>query len=217
MVAKTAKEMGALTIAVATKPFFFEGSQRMRLAEQGIEELRKVVDAIIIVPNDRLLTAISKETTAKAAFAMCDEVLRQVVEGISDIITTAGVINCDFADIRAILENAGSALIGIGSATGEKRAEEAAKLAINSPLQDLSITGAKGVLFSIAGGDDLGMLEINDAAKIITETIDPNAKVIFGIIKDEKLKKGEVKITVIASGFPDGNLKAKPLTAPVPN
>ncbi len=211
IVAKTAKEMGALTVAVATKPFFFEGSQRMRLAEQGLDELRKVVDAIIVIPNDRLLSAISKETTAKAAFSMCDEVLRQAVEGISDLITTPGIINCDFADIRTILENAGSALIGIGSATGEKRAEEAAKQAINSPLLELSINGAKGVLFSIAGGDDLGMLEIKDAANIITESIDPNAKVIFGTIKDEKLKKGEVRITVIASGFPDTPPRTKPI------
>ncbi len=210
IVAKTAKEMGALTVAVTTKPFFFEGAQRLRLAEQGLEELRKVVDAIIVIPNDRLLSAISKDTTAKAAFAMCDEVLRQAVEGISDLITTPGIINLDFADIRSILENAGSALIGIGSATGEKRAEEAAKQAINSPLLELSINGAKGVLFSIAGGDDLTMFEIQDAAKVITESIDPNAKVIFGTIKDEKLKKGEVKITVIASGFPDG-AKSKPL------
>ncbi len=210
IVAKTAKEMGALTVAVTTKPFFFEGAQRLRLAEQGLDELRKVVDAIIIIPNDRLLSAISKETTAKAAFAMCDEVLRQAVEGISDLITTPGIINLDFADIRSILENAGSALIGIGSATGEKRAEEAAKLAINSPLLELSMNGAKGVLFSIAGGDDLTMFEIQDAAKVITESIDPNAKVIFGTIKDEKLKKGEIKITVIASGFPDG-AKSKPL------
>ena len=214
IVAKTAKEMGALTVAVTTKPFFFEGAQRMRLADQGLDDLRKVVDAIIIVPNDRLLSAITKETTAKAAFAMCDEILRQAVEGISDLITTPGLINLDFADIRAILENAGSALIGIGSATGEKRAEEAAKLAINSPLLELSINGAKGVLFSIAGGDDLTMFEIQDAAKVITESIDPNAKVIFGTIRDEKLKKGEVKITVIASGFPDGNAKAKPLFTP---
>ncbi len=210
IVAKTAKEMGALTVAVTTKPFFFEGAQRLRLAEQGLEELRKVVDAIIVIPNDRLLSAITKDTTAKAAFAMCDEVLRQAVEGISDLITTPGIINLDFADIRSILENAGSALIGIGSATGEKRAEEAAKQAINSPLLELSINGAKGVLFSIAGGDDLTMFEIQDAAKVITESIDPNAKVIFGTIKDEKLKKGEVKITVIASGFPDG-AKSKPL------
>ncbi len=211
IVAKTAKELGALTVAVTTKPFFFEGAQRLRIAEQGLEDLRKVVDAIIVVPNDRLLATVSKETTAKAAFAMCDEILRQAVEGISDLITTPGIINLDFADIRAVLENAGSALMGIGTATGEKRAEEAAKTAINSPLLELSINGAKGVLFSIAGGDDLTMFEIQDAAKIITESIDPNAKVIFGTIKDDKLKKGELKITVIASGFPDSALRAKPL------
>lgn len=203
VVAKTAKEIGALTVAVVTKPFFFEGAQRMRLAEQGLEELRKSVDAIIIIPNDRLLSTISKETTARAAFAMCDEILKQAVEGISDLIVTPGVINIDFADIRSIMENAGSALMGIGTASGEKRAEEAAKNAINSPLLELSINGAKGVLFSIAGGDDLTMFEIQDAAKIITESIDSNAKVIFGTVRDEKLKKGEVKITVIASGFPE--------------
>ena len=203
VVAKTAKEIGALTVAVVTKPFFCEGAQRMRLAEQGLEELRKSVDAIIIIPNDRLLSTISKETTARAAFAMCDEILKQAVEGISDLITTPGVINIDFADIRSIMENAGSALMGIGTASGEKRAEEAAKNAINSPLLELSIHGAKGVLFSIAGGDDLTMFEIQDAAKVITESIDSNAKVIFGTVRDEKLKKGEIKITVIASGFPE--------------
>ena len=207
VVAKTAKEIGALTVAVVTKPFFFEGAQRMRLAEQGLEELRKSVDAIIIIPNDRLLSTISKETTARAAFAMCDEILKQAVEGISDLITTPGVINIDFADIRSIMENAGSALMGIGTASGEKRAEEAAKNAINSPLLELSIHGAKGVLFSIAGGDDLTMFEIQDAAKVITESIDSNAKVIFGTVRDEKLKKGEVKITVIASGFPETAFK----------
>jgi cell division protein FtsZ len=207
VVAKTAKELGILTVAVTTKPFFFEGQQRMRLAEQGLEDLRKSVDAIIIIPNDRLLATVSKETTAKAAFALCDEVLRQAVEGISDLITTPGIINVDFADVRSILENAGSALMGIGIATGDKRAEEAAKMAINSPLLEVSITGAKGVLFSIAGGDDLTMFEIQDAAKIITESIDQNAKVIFGTIRDEKLKKGEVKITVIAAGFPEGGAK----------
>jgi cell division protein FtsZ len=203
IIAKTAKELGALTVAVTTKPFFFEGKQRMRIAEQGIEELRKAVDAIVIIPNDRLLAYVSKDTTAKAAFAICDDILRQAVEGISDLITTPGIINIDFADIRTILENAGSALMGVGSASGEKRAEEAAKNAINSPLLELSIHGAKGVLFSIAGGEDLTLFEINEAAKIITESIDSEAKVIFGTIKDDKLKKGEIKITVIASGFPE--------------
>lgn len=210
VVAKTAKELGILTVAVVTKPFFFEGQARMRLAEEGLEELKKYVDAIIIIPNDRLLSSIDKETTARSAFAMCDEVLKQAVEGISDLITTPGDINVDFADIRSVLENGGSALMGIGTASGEKRAEEAAKLAINSPLLDLSIHGAKGVLFSIAGGDDLKMFEIQDAAKIITESIDPNAKVIFGTIYDEKMKKNELKVTVVAAGF-SANLPKKTL------
>ena len=203
IVARISKEMGALTVAVVTKPFFFEGQMRMKLAEQGLEELRQAVDAIIVIPNDRLLSTISKETTAKSAFAICDDVLKSAVEGISDLITTPGIINIDFADIKAVMADAGSALMGIGLATGEKRAEEAAKMAINSPLLEVSINGAKGVLFSIAGGDDLGMFEIQDAAKIITESVDPNARIIFGTVKDDKLKKGEVKITVIASNFPE--------------
>ncbi len=214
-VARVAKEMGALTVAVVTKPFFFEGQQRMKLAEVGLEELRQSVDAIIVVPNDRLLSTISKETTAKNAFAMCDDVLKSAVEGISDLITTPGIINIDFADIKAIMENAGPALMGIGTASGEKRAEEAAKMAINSPLLEVSINGAKGVLFSIAGGDDLGMFEIQDAAKVITESVDPNARIIFGTVRDEKLKKGEVKITVIASHFPE-NFTKKNLFQSVP-
>lgn len=207
IVAKISKEMGALTVAVVTKPFFFEGQQRMKIAEQGLEELKAAVDAIIIIPNDRLLSTISKETTAKSAFAMCDDVLKSAVEGISDLITTPGIINIDFADIKAVMMDAGPALMGIGTASGEKRAEEAAKMAINSPLLEVSINGARGVLFSIAGGDDLGMFEIQDAAKIITESVDPNAKIIFGTVRDEKLKKGEVKITVIASNFPESYTK----------
>lgn len=207
VVAKVAKEMGILTVAVVTKPFFFEGQQRMKFAEQGLDELRKSVDALIVIPNDRILATISKDTSARQAMSMCDEVLKQAVEGISDLITTPGIINVDFADVRAVLDNAGSALMGIGTASGDKRAEEAAKMAINSPLLDLSINGAKGVLFSIAGNDDLTMFEIQDAAKIITESIDPNAKVIFGTVRDEKLKKNEIKITVIASGFPEAIFK----------
>jgi len=203
-IAKTAKELGALTVAVVTKPFSFEGKQRMAIAEQALENLKKEVDAIVVIPNDRLLATIDRNTTAKQAFAMCDEVLRQGVEGISYLITMPGIINIDFADIRAIMENAGSALMGIGQASGEKRAEEAAKAAISSPLLDLSINGAKGVLFSVSGGEDVGMLEIQDAAKIITDSIDPNAKVIFGAVRDEKLKKGDIKVTVIATGFGDG-------------
>jgi cell division protein FtsZ len=203
LISKIAKEMGILTVGVVTKPFFFEGIQRMKIAEQSLEELRKGVDALIIIPNDRLLSTISRETTAKQAFAMCDDILKQAVEGISDLITMPGIINTDFADIRAVMENAGSALMGIGIAGGENRAIEAAKAAISSPLLELSIAGAKGVLFSIAGGDDLTMFEIQDAAKLITESIDPNAKVIFGTVHDERLKKNELKITVIASGFSD--------------
>ncbi|OHA17794.1 MAG: cell division protein FtsZ [Candidatus Taylorbacteria bacterium RIFCSPHIGHO2_01_FULL_46_22b] len=203
IVAKISKELGALTVAIVTKPFSFEGQQRMRYAEEGLDELRKAVDATVVIPNDRLLANIAKDTTARTAFAMCDDILKQAVEGISDLITIPGIINTDFADIKSILENAGSALMGIGTASGEKRAEEAAKTAINSPLLDISIQGAKGVLFSIAGGDDLTMFEIQDAAKIITESIDPDAKVIFGTVRDDRLKKNEIKITVIASGFPE--------------
>ena len=202
IVAKTAKELGALTVAVVTKPFSFEGQQRMRLAEQGLDELRKEVDALIIIPNDRILATVAKDTTLKNAFAMCDDILKQAVEGISDLITHPGIINVDFADIRAVMENAGSALMGIGIASGENRAQVAAKMAVSSPLLELSINGAKGVLFAIAGGDDLGMIEVHEAAKIVTESVDPNAKIIFGAIKDDKLKKNDVRVTVIATGFP---------------
>jgi cell division protein FtsZ len=209
VVAKTAKENGCLTVAVVTKPFFFEGQQRMKLAEQGIEELRATVDALIIIPNDRLLQTVEKNLTAKNAFAICDNILKEAVEGISDLITTPGIINIDFADIRSVLENSGAALMGIGVASGENRASEAARAAISSPLLEISINGAKGVLFSIAGGDDLTMFEIQDAAKVITESVDPNAKIIFGTVRDEKLKKGEIKLTVIASNFPENAQRAK--------
>ncbi len=204
VVAKIAKEMGALTIGVVTKPFMFEGQRRMRLAEEGLSELSKAVDALVVVPNDKLLASITKDTTAKDAFAMSDEVLKQAVEGISQLITTPGSVgNIDFADIRAVLDNAGSALMGIGTASGENRAVDAAKAAISSPLIDVSIHGARGVLFSIAGSDDLTMYEISEAARVITESVDPDAKIIFGTVKDEKLKKNEIRITVIAANFPD--------------
>ncbi len=203
IIARIAKESGGLTVAVVTKPFSFEGQQRMRLAEQGLEELRKEVDALIVIPNDRLLAVVDSTTTVKSAFAICDEVLRQAVEGVSDLITTPGNINLDFADIKAIMEDAGSALMGVGLAAGEKRAEDAARLAINSPLLDISINGAKGVLLSIAGGEDLGLLEVQAAAQIVTESIDKNAKVIFGTSRDDRLRKGEVRVTVIATGFPE--------------
>ena len=203
VIAKIAKDLGILTIAVVTRPFMFEGLQRNKIAEISIDELKKNVDAIIVVPNDRLMAMVSKDTTAKSAFAICDDILKQAVEGISDLITTPGTINIDFADIKAVIENAGSALMGIGRASGEKRAEEAAKMAINSPLLEVSINGAKGVLFSIAGGDDITLFEIQEAAKVIKESIDANAKVIFGTISTDKLKKNEMQITVIASGFSD--------------
>lgn len=204
VVASIAKNEGILTIGVVTKPFFFEGMQRMKLAERGLEELEKEVDALIVIPNDRLLSVIDKNTTVKQAFEMCDEVLKQAVEGISDIIRTAGTINLDFADIKRILKDSGTALMGVGRGTGENRAREAASAAINSPLLDVSIHGAKGVLFAIYGADDLGMLEVQEAAKIITESVDKDAKVIFGIAQDATLKKDEVKVTVIATGFPSG-------------
>ncbi len=209
IVAKTAKELGALTVGVVTKPFSFEGQQRSRLAEQGLEELRKEVDALIVIPNDRLLATVAKETTLKQAFAMCDDVLMQAVEGISDLITHPGIINVDFADVRAIMENSGSALMGIGVASGDNRATTAAHMAVSSPLLEISINGAKGVLFAIAGGDDLGMVEVHEAAKIITESVDPNAKIIFGAIKDDKLKKNEIRVTVIATGFPNAAINPR--------
>jgi len=202
IVAQAAKEQGILTVAVVTKPFSFEGNQRMKLADMGLAELEKEVDAILVIPNDRLIVISGKDLGFRQAFAMCDEVLKQAVEGISELITTPGMINVDFADIKAVMYDAGSALMGVGIAAGEGRAEKAATAAINSPLLDLSISGAKGVLFAISGGDDLTIHEIQDAAKIITESIDKDARVIFGTIRDEKLKKGEMKVTVIATGFP---------------
>jgi cell division protein FtsZ len=202
IVAQAAKEQGILTVAVVTKPFSFEGNQRMKLAEMGLSELEKEVDAILVIPNDRLIVISGKDLGFRQAFAMCDEVLKQAVEGISELITTPGMINVDFADIKAVMSDAGSALMGVGIAAGEGRSEKAALAAINSPLLDLSISGAKGVLFAISGGDDLTIHEIQESAKVITESIDKDAKVIFGTIKDEKLKKGEMKVTVIATGFP---------------
>jgi len=203
IVAKIAKEIGALVIAVVTKPFAFEGAQRKEIAERGLAELKKEVDAFIVIPNDKLLAIVSKDTSAKSAFALCDEILRQAVEGVSDIITTPGDINTDFNDIKAIMEGAGPALMGIGIAEGDERARDAATMAVNSPLLDVSISGAKGILFVVAGSDDLGIMEVQEAAKVINESVDKNAKVIFGMMKDEKLKKGQIRIIVIATGFPE--------------
>lgn len=209
VIAKVAKEAGALTVSVITKPFLFEGAQRSKIADDGLAELKEAVDAMIVIPNDRILGIIQKETSFISAFAMCDEVLRQAVEGISDLITLPGIINVDFADVKAVMKNAGSALMGIGTAQGEKRAEEAAKMAINSPLLDVSIDGAKGILFAIAGGQDMAMTEIQEAAKIITDSVDEYAKIIFGAFHDERLKKNEIKVTVVASGFPEDVLNTK--------
>ncbi len=201
IVAETAKELGALTVAVVTKPFSFEGAQRKAIGEEGLENLKDRVDTLITIPNDKLLSIIDRKTTLISAFKIVDDVLRQGVQGIADLITKPGVVNVDFADVRAIMEDSGSALMGIGIASGENRSAEAARAAINSPLLELSIDGAKGVLFNISGSSDLTMLEINEAANIITESIDPNAKVIFGAVLDDQIRKGDVHITVIATGF----------------
>ena len=201
IVAETAKELGALTVAVVTKPFAFEGAQRRAIADEGLENLKERVDTLITIPNDKLLSIIDRKTTLISAFKIVDDVLRQGVQGISDLITKPGIVNVDFADVRAIMEDSGSALMGIGIASGENRAAEAAKAAINSPLLELSIDGAKGVLFNVSGATDLTMLEINEAANIITENIDPNAKVIFGAVSDDQIRKGDIHITVVATGF----------------
>lgn len=208
IIAEVARDAGSLVIGVVTRPFSFEGAQRGRIAEEAWHQLKDRVDALITIQNDRLLNVINKDTSLVNAFLICDDVLRQAVQGISDLIITPGVINVDFADVRAIMSDAGSALMGVGHGTGEERAVAAAKGAVSSPLLDISIDGARGVLFNVSGGPDLTMYEINEAAKIITESIDRDAKVIFGAVHDEKLKKGEVKITVIATGFnSNSNLK----------
>ncbi len=200
MVASIAKELGALTVGVVTKPFSFEGQRRSKVADLGIEELKDKVDTLITIPNDRLLSVIDKKTPLFDAFAIVDDVLRQGVQGISDLITLHGIINVDFADVRAIMQDAGTALMGVGRAQGDSRALEAAHAAIESPLLDLSIEGAKGILFNITGGPDLSMYEIDEAAKAITDAADKDATIIFGAIIDEAMQ-GEVKITVIATGF----------------
>jgi len=204
IIAQIARDVGALTVGVVTKPFSFEGAARSRIAEDAWHLLRENVDALITVPNDRLLSIIDRKTPLLEAFAKVDDVLRQGVQGISDLITTPGLINVDFADVKAVMANSGSALMGIGFASGEDRAIDAAKTAISSPLLEVAIDGAHGVLFNVSGGADLAMAEINEAAKVITDKIDPDAKVIFGAVQDDKLKKGEIKITVIATGFNNG-------------
>ncbi len=210
IVAETAKELGALTVAVVTKPFAFEGAQRRSIGDEALENLKDRVDTLITIPNDKLLSIIDRKTTLINAFKIVDDVLRQGVQGISDLITKPGIVNVDFADVRAIMEDSGSALMGIGIASGENRSAEAAKAAISSPLLELSIDGAKGVLFNISGSSDLTMLEINEAANIITESIDPNAKVIFGAVLDDQIRKGDVHITVVATGFDANKVSEAP-------
>ncbi|MCI5051025.1 MAG: cell division protein FtsZ [Candidatus Pacebacteria bacterium] len=213
VVAKIAKEQGILTIGVVTKPFSFEGQQRAKLAESGIEELEKEVDALITIPNDRLLSIAGTDMSFKDAFSVSDDILKQAVEGISELITTPGIINIDYADIQTTLSDAGAAFMGIGRASGDNRSKDAALEAINSPLLDIAIDGAKGVLFAISGGDDLTMSEVNEIASIITESIDSSARVIFGTIRDNKLKNGEIKVTVIATGFDNITTKKPAFTA----
>lgn len=203
IVAQIAKEMGILTVGVVTKPFMFEGRKRMQYAEQGIEKLKSVVDTLVTIPNDRLLQVAEKKTSIIDAFKMADDVLRQGVQGISDLIAVPGLINLDFADVKTIMLNTGLAHMGIGRASGEGRAEEAAKQAIQSPLLETSIDGARGVLLNITGGADLGLFEVNMAAELVQKSADPDANIIVGAVIDENLKD-EILITVIATGFEQG-------------
>jgi len=200
VVAEVAKEAGALTVGVVTRPFTFEGRRRTAQAEEGIAALQSRVDTLIVIPNDRLLSVISEQTPVQEAFQAADDILRQGVQGISDIITIPGLVNVDFADVRAVMADAGSALMGIGIGSGKSRAREAAIAAISSPLLESSIDGASGAVFNITGGTDLTLHEVNSAAEIIYEAVDPNANIIFGAVIDERLQ-GEVQITVIATGF----------------
>jgi cell division protein FtsZ len=200
VVAEIARDLGALTVAVITKPFAFEGALRRNLADRGYAELVERVDAIITIPNDRIFQVIDKKTSILDAFMVADDILRQGVQGIAELITMHGNINVDFADVKAVMSNAGSALMGIGTASGENKAIEAAKAAISSPLLETSIDGARGILFTVMGGTNLSMVEVNEAAKIITATADEDAKIIFGTIVDEKMKD-EIRITVVATGF----------------
>jgi cell division protein FtsZ len=211
-VAEIARDLGALTVAVVTKPFAFEGAQRKNIADRGLTELTDKVDTIITIPNDKLLQVIDKKTSLLDAFRIVDEILQQGVQGIAELITVPGLINVDFADVKAVMANAGSALMGIGTASGENKAIEAAKAAINSPLLEMSIEGARGILFTITGGESLGMNEVNEAAKIITSTADEDAKIIFGAAINNKLKD-ELKITVVATGF-DGRIGSSSASAP---
>ena len=200
IVAQSAKEMGILTIGVVTKPFTFEGKKRLSQAERGIESLKGKVDALVVIPNDKLLQIIDRKTSINDAFRMADDVLRQGVQGISDLIAVTGTVNLDFADVKTIMKDTGMAHMGIGRASGENRAEDAAKQAVQSPLLETSIEGARGVIINITGGNDLGLQEANTAAELVQRSVDPEANIIFGVVTDENLGD-EISITVIATGF----------------
>ena len=209
VIAEIAKEAGSLTVGVVTRPFTFEGRRRITQADEGIAALQSRVDTLIVIPNNRLLSVINEQTPVQEAFRIADDILRQGVQGISDIITVPGLVNVDFADVRAVMADAGSALMGIGMGSGKSRAREAANMAISSPLLESSIEGARGVVFNITGGTDLTLHEVNAAAETIYEVVDPNANIIFGAVIDEKLQ-GEIKITVIATGFSGEPQTTKP-------
>lgn len=211
IIAETAKELGALTVAVVTKPFAFEGTRRMLVAEEGVLNLKEKVDTLIIIPNQRILDVVDKKMTLLEAFRIVDSVLGQGVTGISDLITLPGLINVDFADVRTVMSNAGSALMGIGTGVGENRATAAARMAISSPLLEISIDGAKGVLFNITGGADLTMTEVDEASKLIAAAVDPDANIIFGATIDDQMVD-QVKITVVATGFDETKKRLKELS-----
>jgi cell division protein FtsZ len=215
LVAKLAKESGALTVGVVTKPFHFEGTRRMITADEGIDNLRSEVDTLIVIPNQRLMDVIDRKMTLLEAFRVADSVLGQAVGGIADIITTPGLINVDFADVRTIMENAGTALLGIGTGVGENRAQMAARAAISSPLLDLSIEGATGVLFNITGGNDLTMFEVDEAARVISNSADTDANIIFGSVIKADLND-QIKITVVATGFDEARARLAQFSHPRP-
>jgi len=193
--------MGILTLAVATTPFSFEGQARLRIAGNGIRRLKENVDTLIVISNNKLLSVFNHDISLVNAFWACDDILRQAVQGISDLILLPGIINVNFADVKAIMRNAGSALFGVGRAQGENRAQKAALAAVNSPLLDVSVKGAKGVLFNVSGGKDISLSEIDEVAQVITGEVNPEARIIFGAVQNENLRQGEIKVTVIVTGF----------------
>lgn len=217
VVAEIAKEIGALAIAVVTKPFAFEGGQRSKIAQEAIGKIKEKVDALIVIPNDRIFSIINKETSIIKAFEAIDEVLKNAVFGIAELITMPGIVNVDFADVRAVMQGAGGAIVGIGTASGKDRAAVAVNQAISSPLLETAIDGARGVLFSVSGSRDLKMSEVQDVAKVITESVDPSAKIIFGAYHDRKLRQGILKVTMIATNFNEGNMVTKKAESPLTN